>query len=268
VILILRDIFPQWALDLGIIKHGLILNLLKRIEYMQYKYSDIIAVQSEGNVSFIPGEFKHKVTVLENWLIDNPSINFSINTKGNENEKILKLVYAGNLGPGQDLKLFKYLLDSFNNDQRFEFHLFISGVHSNELFLEIKSKFSRNFHLYELVDDGILALEIMNYDYGIISLNNLHRTHNIPGKFLYYLRSNLCVMGYGNENNDISKLIEEYGVGAYASSYESFSLNLLRAYEKKIHGKQNEGGCLKLFQCRYTLKTALDRIDDYIDTFI
>ena len=268
VILILRDIFPQWALDLGIIKHGLILNLLKRIEYMQYKYSDIIAVQSEGNVSFIPGEFKHKVTVLENWLIDNPSINFSINTKGNENEKILKLVYAGNLGPGQDLKLFKYLLDSFNNDQRFEFHLFIGGVHSNELFLEIKSKFSRNFHLYELVDDGILALEIMNYDYGIISLNNLHRTHNIPGKFLYYLRSNLCVMGYGNENNDISKLIEEYGVGAYASSYKSFSLNLLRAYEKKIHGEQNEGGCLKLFQCRYTLKTALDRIDDYIDTFI
>ena len=106
VILILRDIFPQWVFDLGIIKHGLILNFLKRIEYMQYKYSDIIAVQSEGNLSFIPIEFKHKARVLENWLVDNPSINFSLNTKKKEKEQILKLVYAGNLGPGQDLKLF------------------------------------------------------------------------------------------------------------------------------------------------------------------
>jgi hypothetical protein len=268
VILILRDIFPQWALDLGIIKNGLIFNFLKKIEYMQYKYSDIIAVQSEGNLSFIPSEFMHKATVLENWLVENPSINFSLKKNKTNKDQILKLVYAGNLGPGQDLKLFKYLLDNFNNDQRFEFHLFISGIYSKELSLEIRSKLSRNFHLHGLVDDEILALEIMNYDYGIISLNNLHRTHNIPGKFLYYLRSGLCVMGYGNHNNDISKLIEEYDVGAYASSYKSFSLNLVKAHEEKMHGKQNGGNCLKLFHCRYSLKRALNRINYYIDSSI
>ena len=48
--LILRDIFPQWAVDLNLIKRFSIQNFILRIfEKMQYHVADIIGIQSKGN---------------------------------------------------------------------------------------------------------------------------------------------------------------------------------------------------------------------------
>ena len=46
-----------------------------------------------------------------------------------------------------------------------------------------------------------------------MSLNLLHETHNIPGKFLTYMREGLPVFAHINSNSDLEKLILEYRVG-------------------------------------------------------
>ena len=51
-ILNVQDLFPQNAIDLGILKNRLLIKLFKRIEADAYRNADIIAVHSESNKSF------------------------------------------------------------------------------------------------------------------------------------------------------------------------------------------------------------------------
>ena len=54
--LILRDIFPQNAKDLGIIKNSLLFNFFRHKEKQLYKYSDYIGCMSEGNIKFLKNQ--------------------------------------------------------------------------------------------------------------------------------------------------------------------------------------------------------------------
>jgi hypothetical protein len=50
--LILRDIFPEWALDLGLMKRGLAYRFFKWIEANQYETADTIGVQIVKNIQY------------------------------------------------------------------------------------------------------------------------------------------------------------------------------------------------------------------------
>lgn len=47
--LVLRDIFPQWAVDAGILSEGLFYRVLKHYEKINYDAADIIGIQSPAN---------------------------------------------------------------------------------------------------------------------------------------------------------------------------------------------------------------------------
>ncbi|NJR72443.1 MAG: glycosyltransferase family 4 protein, partial [Gammaproteobacteria bacterium] len=81
--LIIRDIFPEWALDLGLIKRGLPYSFFKMIARYQYAVADTIGVQSMGNRSYFQsGAYLSRpqsVEVLENWVADTPVSDCPIN---------------------------------------------------------------------------------------------------------------------------------------------------------------------------------------------
>ena len=72
----MRDIFPEWALDLGIIKKGPAYFFFKYISNFQNQVADTIGIQSKGNMKYFKKDKNiKKVEVLDNWLTP---------TKGNE----------------------------------------------------------------------------------------------------------------------------------------------------------------------------------------
>ena len=50
--LILRDIFPEWALDLGLLKKGLVYYAFKTVAHFQYRIADTIGVQTDSNLKY------------------------------------------------------------------------------------------------------------------------------------------------------------------------------------------------------------------------
>jgi len=113
--LILRDIFPAWALDLGLLKKGLPYYFFSAVEYFQYSVADCIGVQSLGNVSYFkkwPSLASKKIEVLQNWLSPKPLIGCSILVENLSiaNRKIF--VYAGNIGVAQGLEVLLDLAES------------------------------------------------------------------------------------------------------------------------------------------------------------
>ena len=70
-ILNLQDIFPQNAIDLGILKNKYQICFFKIIEKYIYKKSDIITVHSEGNRDLVIAAYPDitkKILVLHNWI--------------------------------------------------------------------------------------------------------------------------------------------------------------------------------------------------------
>ena len=104
--LILRDIFPQWAVDSGIIgKYSPITLLFRLFERINYSAADIIGVQSPGGrLYFQNTPYLKKVKVLYNWVELAPSNNqtLGIREKYHWNDKVL-FFYGGNMGLAQDM---------------------------------------------------------------------------------------------------------------------------------------------------------------------
>ncbi|MGD0548695.1 MAG: glycosyltransferase, partial [Terracidiphilus sp.] len=48
--LVLRDIFPKWAVDAGLLREGILHRYLKRKELAQYAAADVIGVEAPGDM--------------------------------------------------------------------------------------------------------------------------------------------------------------------------------------------------------------------------
>ena len=72
VYLVLRDFFPKWVIDEGLLSNkSLVAIYLKFFESLNYKVSDVIAVQSPNNkkvFKLMAPNYSHKITVLYNWI--------------------------------------------------------------------------------------------------------------------------------------------------------------------------------------------------------
>lgn len=53
--LVLRDVFPQWAHEFGVIRRGPAYFFLRLIAEYQYRAAHVIGVQSRGNLRYFSG---------------------------------------------------------------------------------------------------------------------------------------------------------------------------------------------------------------------
>ena len=99
--LIIRDIFPNWAVDLGLMNKGLAYAFFSLVANYQYQNADIIGVQSSGNLKYFESWEKKigkNLEVLENWLGKPSELPCSINLSQSLLVGREIFVYAGNMG--------------------------------------------------------------------------------------------------------------------------------------------------------------------------
>ena len=228
--LIVRDIFPEWAVNLGLMKRGLAYWLFKLAEYSQYKVANTIGVQTDGNVKYfhkISAKFSCAIEVLQNWLAEPEMGSCSIDIASTSLSGRKILVYAGNMGVAQDLEIFIDLASKYN--QRSDIGFLFVGRGSERIYLEKKSKelgLSNVLFFNEINSSEIPGL-YKQCHVGVISLDRRHVTHNIPGKFLTYMAAGLPVLALLNKGNDLVDIIERNGVGYATSDYSVEKLDSL-----------------------------------------
>lgn len=217
--LILRDIFPDWALHLGIIKKGLPYLFLKLVESYQYQQADTIGIQSPNNLLYFqkhnPG-IKAKLEVLWNWarpLHAIAKVPCSIDVKRTSIAGRIIFVYAGNIGVAQGMQTFLSLIESLKNNADIGFLIVGRGSEVDV----IKNTVLQHDLCNTVVFDEITPFEIPGLfeqcHVGMIFLDRRHQTHNIPGKFVTYLQSGLPVLAIVNPGNDLLKLVREHSIG-------------------------------------------------------
>ena len=245
--LILRDLFPDWALDLGLLKKGPIFSFFKYIEQKQYAQASSIGVQSENNLSYFQKhfpQFAHKAQVLWNWIAPSSNTHCSIQIHNTALRDRKVAVYAGNVGVAQGKDALLAMTQALHEAGMGI--LFVGrGSEMRAMQEEVKNQGLVNVLFFdEIASDEIEAL-YRQCSLGLLALDPRHTTHNIPGKFLSYMQSGIPVLALVNPGNDLEKLIPQYQVGAVCTAISPAVFNecvgqLLAQQERNPFGHMQE----------------------------
>ena len=271
--LILRDIFPEWALDLGILKKNFIYYFLKIVAKYQYSVANVIGVQTSSNLKYLEGwskKSKRKLEVLNNWLspINEKKTNISLDNTNLFGRKLF--VYAGNMGIAQGLDVFIELAADLKSRKDLGFLFVGRGSEVNKLKkLSALKKLDNILFFDEINPDEVPSLLKMCH-VGLISLDLRHKSHNIPGKFLTYLQAGLPVLAKINPGTDLQNIIEKENVGIV---YTYDTVNNFRILAQKIIDDEKNykimsdlGRSLyhKMFSTSKITKKIISSLSDYM----
>lgn len=215
--LILRDIFPQWALDTGILKKGIIFNFFKKVEIVQYDNADIIGVQSPDNLLYFKNNNlydKYKIEVLYNWtsLVNTENLKTDFRLKLGLQNKVV-FFYGGNIGQAQDLQNIIRLASRIQNETSAHFLIVGDGTESIKLKKIISELQLKNISILKSVDQSTYFAMLSEFDVGLISLEKNFRTSNFPGKMLGYMQYSKPILASINPGNDLKKILLDNNAG-------------------------------------------------------
>jgi glycosyltransferase involved in cell wall biosynthesis len=268
--LIIRDIFPEWAADMGLMSRGLPYAFFKGVAAYQYAVADVIGVQSEGNTAYFSGwnRRERKVEVLQNWLADakNKGCAIVIDRTPLRGRKVL--VYAGNMGVAQGLDIFLSLAERLRAREDFGF-LFVGRGSEARRLSEYAShrKLENVFFQDEIHPDEVPGL-LAQCHIGLVGLDPRHKTHNIPGKFLTYMQAGLPVLASINPGNDLVSLIEQERVGSVSVNH---SIGELEACFDELLSNVDFGAgvrarCRSLYERLFSPAVAVRQIVNALST--
>jgi glycosyltransferase involved in cell wall biosynthesis len=212
--LIVRDLFPDWAVDAGVMRKGMVYRYFKAVERYQYRQADVIGVQTPSNVPLVARDAPDgaRIEVLHNWL--SPPI---LGQQGGDVVGLRHLkgrilyVYAGNMGVAQDVNAFVDLAERLR--ERRDVGFVFVGRGSELTKLRDRAKTLGNVIILDEIEPTALSELLRQCHVGIIALHPAHATHNIPGKLLTYLHAGLPVLARVNPDNDLVELVEREAVG-------------------------------------------------------
>jgi glycosyltransferase involved in cell wall biosynthesis len=214
--LILRDLFPEWAVDLGLMRKGAAYFLFKAIAAFQYAIADVIGVQTRSNLAYLARwqqPPRRRVEVLHNWLAATPAGPCSIAVADTALRGRKIFVYIGNMGIAQGMDIFMELIGTLRHRSDIGFLFVGRGSEFARLQAEKTSRALDNVLFFDEIDSSEIPGLLGQSHVGLVALHPDHKTHNIPGKFVSYVQYGLPVLARVNAGTDLQHLIEENAVG-------------------------------------------------------
>lgn len=210
--LILRDMFPQWVIDAGMMKEGsLIERYFRFFERKSYRQANYIGLMSDKNLEVFQRLNKgYSCGVLRNWAsltpVSLPENYSSLRKKINLEDKII-FFYGGNIGHAQDMSNLMRLANRMMEHPQAHF-LFIGQGDEVELINSLSKEWGlTNFTYFPSVDQDTFKYILTEVDIGLFSLSAKHTSHNFPGKLLGYMVQSLPILGSVNKGNDLLGII-------------------------------------------------------------
>ena len=212
--LILRDLFPQWAIDEGLIRKGsLIEKYFRFFEHLNYSSADCIGLMSPKNLQLFEGfnGKQYNAEVLYNWAdkdaLPCKSKTFGLRERLNLNDKVI-FFYGGNIGHAQDMGNLLRLAEAMKPIEKAHFIFLGQGDEVALVKATIKERKLLNCTFLSSVSQADYKLILNEIDVGLFSLSANHTAHNFPGKLLGYMVHSLPILGSVNQGNDLIDVIQ------------------------------------------------------------
>lgn len=262
--LVLRDFFPQWAIDQGLIRPGSAIERYFRwFEAINYAAADMIGVMSPKNLAWFSetARVAQPVEVLYNWAANTP-----VSAEGKYRETLglddkVVYFYGGNIGHAQDMMNLVRLAIRMRDEKNAHFVIVGAGDEVELVRGVIKQEGLSNMTLLPSVSQEEYKQMLAEFDVGLFTLHKDHLTHNFPGKLLGYMVQELPILGSINAGNDLKEVVENAGAGLVTvnGEDEEFLANakalLDDAYREKVGHNAR-----KLLEERFSVQAAARQI--------
>ncbi len=213
--LVLRDLFPDWALDAGVLRDGPVYRYFKRVERGQYAAADVIGVQTPANAPLVRRDAPAcaRIEVLSNWMAEPVAAPTSVDlSKGSLAGRTI-FAYTGNMGAAQGMDALLDLAMALQHRRDIGFLFVGRGSELPRLREQVQSARLDNIQFIDEVDASEIPGVLAQCHVGLIALDPRHKTHNIPGKLITYLHAGLPVLARINAGNDLEALILDEQLG-------------------------------------------------------
>lgn len=217
--LMLKDIFPQNAADLNMIKeNSIIYNFFRQKEKSLYELSDYIGCMSEKNKEYLLSHNeipKEKVHIFYNSIkIKNIEIK-------KEPKEYIDILFGGNLGKPQYIDGVLKIIDRLKDYEKIKFTIIGKGTEAFKVKKYIEEKKPKNLIFYDYLEKNEYEKKLMKTDIGLISLDYRFTIPNIPSKMLSYMEMKKPIIAITDENTDLKEMIESADCGWWLKSNDT-----------------------------------------------
>jgi glycosyltransferase involved in cell wall biosynthesis len=263
--LIIRDIFPEWAVDMGLMGRGLPYRFFDAVARYQYSVADVIGVQTPGNRGYFDQwqqQAGRKLEVLQNWLDKPAQAHCPIRISESPLAGRKVFVYAGNMGVAQGMDILVDLAEGLRSRTEVGFLFVGRGSDATRLKTAAKDRNLNNVMFHDEIDPDEIPDLYAQCSTGIVALDPRHKSHKIPGKFLTYMQSGLPVLANVNAGNDLAQMIREERVGQVCESNRVE--DLLQLTHKLLTQIESDGQlsarCRSLFEREFAVEKTVHQI--------
>lgn len=236
--LLLKDIFPQNAVDLNMMSksgiRGLFYRYFRNKEKMLYAISDRIGCMSPANCRYI---LEHNPTIDSDTVdlccnsIEVRKISIGIAEKIlikqkyeiPEDKKVF--IYGGNLGKPQGIDFIIQCLISQLKNEEVYFLIVGEGTEFNKLEIFFNTYKPKNMKLLNSLPKDDYDKIVAACDVGMIFLDYRFTIPNFPSRILSYMQNSLPVLACVDKVTDLGEIIEkgEFGWACTSDNPENFS---------------------------------------------
>ena len=277
--LLLKDIFPQNAVDLGMLsKSGarkLIYNLFRKKEEKLYIISDYIGCMSNANVDYIVKNNPYlsektievcpnSITPLEIYITEEEKN--KIRDKYSIPKDKVVFIYGGNLGKPQGID---FLIDCIKKNEE-NSNTFILIVGSGTEYTKLESFVNQikpnNTKLINQLPKNDYEILANSCDVGLIFLDKRFTIPNFPSRLLSYMQASMPVIAATDINTDIKETIEtgKFGFWCKSDDVDNFNKFVNILCDKQIRLEMGSNS-RKYLESNFTSKHSYEIIMEHFD---
>jgi len=270
--LLLKDIFPQNAVDMGLLhKWNPIYWYFRMQEKRTYRLSDRIGCMSPANVRYLLSHnnfvLPQNVDVCANSLIDRGCIaqaeKAEIRSKVREKLSIAEsdflFIYGGNLGISQGLSFLLQILVNYAHQEKIKFLIVgKDGTWFHKIEYAVQGRAYSNVILHKRVSPEAFKEMLLASDMGLIFLNPKFTIPNFPSRLTSYIEIGLPVIACTDQVSDVGDVVEEAGCGfkVISGDLNGFGKAVNRIIYDKELLKAMSLNARQLFEESYTTKKS------------
>ena len=277
--LLLKDIFPQNAVDLGMMSttgvKGILYRFFRKKEKKLYALSDHIGCMSPANVQYVlkhnPEVAPERVEVAPNsyevqetvTLADEQRI--AIRTKYHLPTDRPVFIYGGNLGKPQGIPFLTKCLNA--NADRLDCHFVVvgNGTEYGKMETWYKTRQPRSVSVFQHLPSEDYNQLVRACDVGLIFLDYRFTIPNYPSRLLPYLMEKKPIIAATDPNCDTGSIAEQNGYGYWCPSNDVDAFT--RCVDKMLGSdlKQMGENGYRFFLENYTVEHTYSKIVAHFD---
>ena len=244
--LMLKDIFPQNAVDIGMMTtsgvKGLLYKSFRAKEKKLYALSDHIGCMSQANVDYV---LKHNPEIPKKQVEISPNcVEVTDMSVSEEDKKLMRekygipqdkvvYLYGGNLGKPQGIYHMIECFKSQKDNQKAFFLIIGSGTEFRKIEEWVKTEPQTNVKLMNKLPKEDYIRMVGSCDIGLLFLDHRFTIPNFPSRLVDYMQSKLPTLACTDPNSDVGQVMIDGGFGWWCES------NSTEAFGKAVKESMN-----------------------------